>query len=66
MAIEKKRNNFLTRWIFDFFGGPGNKLKKKAIAPHCNWRFYSLGSNDFGLSEQFKCTCPPPSHVNAW
>ena len=36
MAIEKKRNNFLTRWIFDFFGGPGNKLKKKAIAPHCS------------------------------
>ena len=22
-------------WIFDFFGGPGNKLKKKGFAPHC-------------------------------
>ena len=47
MAIEKKIIMGMAPWIFDFFGGPGNKLKKKAIAPHCTMRdrtfFFRLG-----------------------
>ena len=31
MAIEKKDIMGVAPWIFDFFGGPGNKLKKKQL-----------------------------------
>ena len=65
MAIEKKDIMGVAPWIFDFFGGPGNKLKKKAIVPHCTLspRILtspgSLDEGDFLLSRELPCLKEP-------